>query len=120
MSLTGIADASGNRLVIDAGGGIVTTKTGALTNRSGTIATGGTAQQAAAANTSRRYLLIQAPTTNSESFWVRLDGNAAVVGSPSIEIAPGVALTFEAAFVPNGAISVIAATTGTPWTLVEG
>lgn len=92
---------------------------GALTNRSGTIAAGGTAQTAAAQNASRRYLLIQAPSANTESLWVNFDGTAAVTSQPSIEFPPGLILIWDAGFVPSGAVSVIAATIGTPFVVKE-
>lgn len=92
---------------------------GTLIDRSGTITAGGTAQTGVAAKADRRYLLVQNKSTASESFWVNFGGTAAVADSPSIEIAPGVTLTFESGFVPSGAISVIAATTGTAFTIKE-
>jgi hypothetical protein len=92
---------------------------GALTDRSGTITAGGTAQQAAAVNAARKYLLVQNPTDGAESFWFSADATA-VAASPSVEVAPGVTLTFEGSFVPSSAISVIAATTGTAFTIKEG
>lgn len=89
------------------------------TNRSGSITTGGSAQSAAAANAARNYLLIQNKTTAAESFWVNCRGADAVADSPSVEVAPGVTLMYEGGFVPTGAISVIAATTGTKFTIEE-
>lgn len=90
-----------------------------LINRSGTITSGGVAQVAASANTSRRYLLIQNPTVGSESFWISPD-TTAIINSPSIEIPPGMTLIFDGSFVPTGAVSVIATTTGTKFTVKEG
>jgi hypothetical protein len=90
-----------------------------LTNRSGTITTGATAQAMMAANAARRYLLIQAPTTNSESFWINFT-TTAVRSQPSIEVAPGVTFAWEGSFIPTEAISVIATTTGTPFVAKEG
>jgi len=91
---------------------------GAVTNRSGSITTGGTAQQAAASNASRKYLMIQNKTTASESFWFSTDATA-VADSPSVEVPPGMTFLFEGTFVPSGAVSVIAATTGTKFTAKE-
>ncbi len=101
-----------NPMPIGAGGG-------ALTDRSGTITTGGTSQQLAPVNNARKYLLVQNPTTASESFWIAV-GTAAVAASPSIEIAPGVTLSWESSFVPSDAVNVIAATTGTAFVAKEG
>lgn len=93
---------------------------GPLTDHSGTITAGGTAQTAVNERGYRTFLFIQNPTSASESFWVNFDGTAAVADSPSIEVAAGVTLIFgEGGFLPNGAVSVIAATTGTKFTIKE-
>ncbi len=92
---------------------------GLLTNRSGTVAAGGAAQQAAPANPERRYLLVQNPTASPDTLWVRF-GATATAASPSIELPPGATLVFEAEFVPTDSVSVIAATPGTPFTAWEG
>lgn len=90
----------------------------AITNRSGQISTGGTAQQAAATNASRNYLLIQNPSNAGESLWYSLD-TIAVAASPAIELQPG--QSYESTnVVPTGAVSVIAATTGHKYTVKEG
>jgi hypothetical protein len=91
---------------------------GTLTDRSIASASG-SSQQACAANTARRYLLFQNPTTATSSAWARLDGSAATMASPSIEIAPGVTLTFEDNFVPTGQVNVIG-TVGMAITVKEG
>jgi len=101
------------------GGAVTVTPGGTTTNRSGTIATGGTAQTAAAANSLRKYLLIQNPTTATASFWVNF-GTTAVIGNPSVEIAPGVTITQEANFCSTELISVIGATTGQGFIIKEG
>lgn len=91
---------------------------GALTDKSGTITTGGTAQTAAAANTSRKYLFIQNPSTAPGSLWFSTV-TTAVAASPSIELVPG-ASDATGVFCPTGAVSVIAATTGHAFTMREG
>jgi hypothetical protein len=99
---------------------VVRPATAAMVDRSGTIATGGASQVAMPANANRRYLLIQNPTSAAASFWVTfVTGNAAVNASPSIEIAPGVTLTFEASFVPTDVVNVNAPTTGQVYTMRE-
>lgn len=98
---------------------------GALTNRSGTITAGGTAQVLAAANTARRYLMIQNASVGT--LWVSLD-TTAVAGSPSIALegcnvandGSGGSLVFEGSFIPTGAISIIGATTGQAFVGKEG
>lgn len=87
---------------------------GTWTDRSGTIATGGSSQQAAEANASRRYLLFQ--NHSDTDMWINF-GDAAVVNQPSIKIAAGVAYTPQ--FVSTQAIHVICATTGKAFTCKE-
>lgn len=91
---------------------------GALTDKSGTITTGGTAQTAAAANTARKYLLIQNPSTAPGSLWFSTV-TTAVAASPSVELVPGA--SYESGlFCPTGAVSIIGATTGQAFTAREG
>lgn len=92
------------------------TVSGALTDRSGTIASGGTAQQAMAANTSRRYLFFQNNSTGT--LWVRL-GAAAVQDQPSWQLPPRAVLVMEDGFVSTEALSVIGATTGQQYSAAE-
>ena len=87
-----------------------------VTNKSGTITSGGTAQTAAAAK-QRVYLFIQNPSTETESLFFSTD-TTAVAASPSVELQPGQSATFLFA-VPETAISVIAATTGHKFTVKE-
>lgn len=93
---------------------------GVLTDRSGTITTGGTAQNAMAANSSRKYLLIRNPTTATAPLWFNFTTAAVVTGSPSIRLDPGDSFIMESGFVSTEAISVIAATTGHAFTAKEG
>jgi hypothetical protein len=92
---------------------------GAVTNRSGTITAGGSAQQLAAANTGRRYLLVQNPSNAPGSLWIDFGVNA-VQASPSIEIAVGVTYELEGSFVPTSSVSIIGPTTGQAFTAKEG
>lgn len=88
-----------------------------LTDRSGSVATGGTAQQVAAANPGRRYLLIQ--NVSDTAMWVNF-GAVAVATQPSFLIAAsGGSLVFEGSFVPTGLVSVFGATTGKAYTIKE-
>jgi hypothetical protein len=94
------------------------TQAGALTDRSGTITVGGTAQTLAAANSVRKYLLIQNNSTGA--LWVNF-GAAAVQGQPSIQLAAnGGSLVMEAGFVSNQSVSIIGATTGQAYSAKEG
>ena len=92
--------------------------TGTLTDRSGTITAGGTAQQLAAANTNRRYLLIQNEHA-TETLWFNFT-TTATAAEPSFQIPAGGSFVMEAGYISTEAVSVIAATTGHPWTAKEG
>lgn len=113
-----IAGTVGEDGAFDPGSVPVTPTSGALTDRSGTITTGGTAQTAAAANTARKHLFIQNPSTAPGSLWFSTTGTA-VQASPSIELVPGASYE-TGTFVPTGVVSVIAATTGHAFTAREG
>jgi len=101
---------------------------GALTARSSTIAAGGTSQQLAAANTDRRYLLIQNPASaagqgivTAETLYVRFGASAAGVNNgTSFELAPGASLVIEGGFVSTQAIQVNATTIAHAFIAVEG
>lgn len=92
---------------------------GTLTDRSGTITSGGTAQSLAGSNASRKYLLIVNPITATEPLYVNFT-TTAVAGSPSIGLNPGDSFVMENGFVSTEAISVIAATTSHTYTAKEG
>ncbi len=92
------------------------TTPGALTDRSGTITTGGTAQQLAAAMAARRYFLLQ---NNSDTgAWFNF-GVVAVASQPSIFLAAGASYENPAHFCPSGFVSIIGATTGKIFTAKE-
>lgn len=91
---------------------------GALTDRSVTITTGGTAQQAAAALTTRKYLLIQNPSGSGGSCWFSTVATA-VAASPSIELVAGASYENPAHFCPTGAVSVIHPVTNAKITVRE-
>lgn len=89
----------------------------AFIDRSSTVTTGGTAQQIAAANTTRTYLLIQ--NVSTASLWVNV-GVVAVQNQPSILLpANGGSVVWEDNFIPTGAVSLIGATTGQAFTCKE-
>lgn len=80
-----------------------------LTNQSGSITTGGTAQTAIAANGARRGFEIQ--NLSSGDLWINTLATA-VQDQPSMRIAPGQLYETPAHRVPTGAVSIIGATTG--------
>ena len=90
---------------------------GIVKDASGTITSGGSPQTALAANTGRKFLLIQNPTTAAEDLWFSLTGAAAVDAAGSLSLAAGGAMSFEGDFVPSNAVSVIGATTGHKFTI---
>ncbi|MNK27666.1 hypothetical protein D3C87_460280 [compost metagenome] len=84
---------------------------GTLTDRSGTITTGGTSQTLMAANPARRGWRIQNISTGD--LWFNDLGGAAAVATPgSFKIAPGG--YFETSFggISTTAIRIVGATTG--------
>jgi hypothetical protein len=87
---------------------------GVFVDRSGTIATGGVAQQIAAANAARRYLIFQ--NVSDETMWIN-SGVAAVANQPSLKILAGG--NYEPLVPPTGTVSVISATTGKAFTCKE-
>lgn len=80
-----------------------------LTDRSGTIATGGTAQVLMAANSQRRGYWVQ--NVSSGDLWINALGPA-VANQPSILIPPRALYEVDASTVPTTEISIIGATTG--------
>lgn len=106
-------------LVAISGGVPVEPVQGTLTDRSGTLTAGATAQILAAANASRHYLFIENPSNQTESLWINFT-TTAVRSEPSIEIPPGAAFTMEAGFVSTELVSVIATTINHPWIAKEG
>lgn len=89
---------------------------GALTNRSGSITTGGTSQQVAAGLATRKYFFFQ--NISSETMWINFT-SAAVADQPSISILPNGVFIMEGFFVSTEAINVISATTGSKFVSKE-
>jgi hypothetical protein len=110
-----------NQAAIDTDYGLVVRlpRRGVLTDRSGTVTVGGTAQTLIAANTSRRYLLLRNPLIATEELWFNFT-TTAVADSPSIRLDPGDTFVMEDMFVTTEAISVLGATTGHKITAKEG
>ncbi len=90
---------------------------GTLTDRSGTITTGATAQQIAAANPSRLGWCLQNLDPSSD-LWVSSLANA-VQSQPSIRISPGALYETPPGGQGLGVISVIGPTTGQAFTARE-
>lgn len=89
----------------------VTGANGTATVLSGTIATGGTSQQIAAALTTRSHVSIKNPAVATETLCYEFNNTASLTTSYCLQ--PGEAVAYDApAFVPTGTINVIATTTG--------
>lgn len=86
---------------------------------SSTITTGGVAQQVFSARQGRSYLFCQNPIGASETLFVNAPTVAGATNG-SYELPAGGSLTFGAGFVPQGAVSVYAATTGHRFICKEG
>lgn len=90
---------------------------GALTDRSGTMTLGGTSQQLAAANATRKYFFFE--NVSAEDMWINF-GSAAVANQPSIRVLhDGGSFTMEGSFVSNQTINVVSATTTSAFTAKE-
>lgn len=87
-----------------------------LVDRSGTIASGGTAQEVCAANSKRSYLLLQ--NVSGADLWINFDATA-VAAQPSMLLASGAGLVFDSK-VPLGAISVYGASGAQAYVCKEG
>lgn len=84
---------------------------------SGTVTTGGTSQVVFGANVNRVFLRCQNPSATlsgvaAESLFINYDAAASSTAVNSEEIANGGSVNFSNDFVPKGAVSVTAATTG--------
>jgi hypothetical protein len=91
------------------------------TDRGGTITTGGTAQQLAAANASRKQLCVQNPPSATETLYLSTSTTATVAGagndaglSPGAQWCAGNGLQIN-----QNAVSVIATTTAHRWIATE-
>jgi hypothetical protein len=121
---TALTRAAGSRQVPSTGGfdnsgpTLIQQQSGALTNRSGTITTGGVAQTLAAINAARAYLFIQ-NLHATEDLWINFT-TAAAATQPSIRLSAGDTFSMEGSFVSTELVSVFAATTAHPFSAKEG
>lgn len=112
-------DGGGNKkptlVKVGSDGAIATTGVaapGVLINISGTITTGGTAQNAAAANTARLGYALQNNSTGD--LWFNSLATA-VMSQPSIRLVAGAYFETPVGGAGSGAVSIIGATTGQAW-----
>lgn len=87
------------------------------TDRSGTIATGGTAQQLMASNANRRGWQLQNNSTGV--LWFNEIGGTAVANQPSFSLYPGELYESPTGSASPAAISILGATTGQAFTARE-
>lgn len=88
--------------------------TGTGTGRSGTITLGGTAQQLAAANASRK--LLRGQNISTGDLWINENsGTAAANGTDAYLVSAGATFSVDT----NEAVSIVGATTGQAFTATE-
>lgn len=104
-------DLSGAYVGCGGGGGSGGVVAVATTDKSGTITTGGTAQNAIASNASRKGWCIQ-NTDAAEVMYVRANG---VATTTATKLTAGQQVCSGPTLVDTAAISVLAATTAHPW-----
>lgn len=74
-----------------------------------------------AASTATNFILVRNPTTATVTIWINVAGAAAVVGAPSLDLAPGSEANFFAegsGFLPTSAMTCISSGTASSVTLV--
>ena len=89
---------------------------GTMTDRSGSITLGGTAQVIMASNATRKYLFIQ--NTSDTTMWCNFT-TTAVSSQPSIMIIAGASFVMEGSIISTEAVSCIGSTTGKVFTAKE-
>lgn len=108
------------RLQVDADGKLLVASSavgGTLTDHSGSIAAGATAQSLMSSNASRKYLFIQ--NVSDTDMWINF-GTTAVADQPSIKVEAGTAFAMESAFVSTQSISIICASISKKFVAKEG
>jgi len=90
---------------------------GTLTDGSGTITTANTSQQVFAANSNRRYLLLQ--NISSATLWFNFT-SAATTAQPSLQLPSGASFVMEGSFVSTEAVNIIGGTAGQAFVAKQG
>jgi hypothetical protein len=114
VTLSGASNAV-NSTIVNTPTVVDTPSTGALTDLSSTITTGGTSQTLSTAK-SRKYFLVQ--NLSAANLYINF-GSAATTGTGSIVIVPNGSFVMESMFVTNQAINILGATTGQGFTAKE-
>lgn len=110
----GISQEAVGVVVLGGGGSIAAPTLTAGADRSGTITAGGTAQQLAPANASRKFLKGQNLSTGD--LWINEVGGTAAAQQPAYRIPAGSTFGINT----NQAVSIWGATTGQAWSATEG
>jgi|GEM_PF-5166847 hypothetical protein len=105
---------SGGALAV-AGSVNTVTSAAATTNLAGSISAGGSFQQIAASNTSRKSLTVKNPLTATEPLYVFLGSTVSATAATSIDLGPGDSYARTSGVVPSDAVQVMAATTSHPF-----
>jgi len=118
MKISGVDSlAEGHDVLVDTSGRLIISPTpGASTvvDGSGTITTGGTAQNLFTGTTPVAGFAVGNPGTTS--LWISKSTTAAPNAAGSVEVAPGMLYETPSEYTPNHAVSIYGATTGQPFT----
>lgn len=90
---------------------------GSLTDRSGSIAAGGTSQEVAPAKANRAYFIFQ--NISDTAMWINF-GAAATADNNSIYLAAQGSVLFNGSFIPSQSVNVLCVTTGKKFVAKEG
>ncbi len=118
MKIQGVDGGTLRDVLVDSSGRVVlspTSGTNTVVDGSGTITTGGAAQNLFGGTVPAAGFEIYNPH-GSDSLWISKQGTAAPNTSGSIEVPPGGMYTTPQAYVPNHVISIYGGTTGQPFT----
>lgn len=117
VKLTDGADGGTVGIPGNAGGLHVQGGKGTLTDGSGNIAAAGVSEQVFAANSARRYLMVQ--NVSETDMWLDF-GTPAVADQPSfLLLAGGGGVAFEGSFIPTSTVNILCSVMGEPYTAKE-
>lgn len=106
---------------VDSAGRLATTTSvspmsGAFTDKSGTMSVGGTSQQVAASNSSRKYIFVENISTHN--CYINF-GVAAVTTQPSLLLLPNSSFVMEGSAITTQSVNINCSTTGDAYTAKE-
>ncbi len=118
MKIQGVDGSTLRDVLVDSSGRVIlspTSGTSTVVDGSGTITTGGMAQNLFSGATPSAGFEIYNPHA-SASLWISKTGTAAPNAAGSIEIVPGGMYVTPPGYIPNHAVSIYGATTSQPFT----